>query len=212
MVTEKFPHRELVAKRCATLAKTSHLPASKAKLAHLRANLTKQPGIDSNITDYTIKDISPYEQGDEPTESEVAVHLAMTLFATHQQSQSESMQVDGIGFGQAVATLEARNREGKKVEGTSPERRRFDAAVTSTNLTELAHHLRGLIGQLRAKGIGLDYGLLAGDLYRFQFPSGADSVRRKWARQFYRLESPKASPTLTDNEDEVSSDSSLQSD
>jgi len=203
--------RGLVAKRCELLANSNDTSATKAKLAHLRANLPNSPGIDPTIIDYTISGVSPNATGDEPTKSEVAVHLAMTLFATHQQSQSEAMQANGIGFGQAVAILEARNREGQKVEGTSPERRRFDAAVTSTNLAELAYHLRGLIGQLRAKGIGLDYGLLAGDLYSFQFPGGADSVRRKWARQFYRLESPKVSTTPTNNEDEDVSDSSLQS-
>jgi CRISPR system Cascade subunit CasB len=50
----------------------------------------------------------------------------------------------------------------------------------------LAHYLRELILLLRSAGIGLDYPMLAADLYQYQSPDLASRVRLRWGQDFYR--------------------------
>lgn len=67
--------------------------------------------------------------------------------------------------------------------------RRFNAVITSSEMTELAHHARGLIQLMKAsdKNIGLDYPQFARDLYNFQFPDGRKNVILRWGQDFYRI-------------------------
>jgi CRISPR system Cascade subunit CasB len=201
------PYRQqvghLVARRAVRLADTRDRSSTIASLARLRANLGREPGTDPTVWAWTIDGVPGEPRGDAPTYEEWAVHLALTLFASHQQSRPGTMHHPGVGFGAAVARLDrAVAREG--VDGPSSVRRRFDAAVTSASLPELAHHLRGLVKQLRGAGVGLDYGMLADDLVQFQRPGGADTVRRRWARQYYHLDRnvPVATPDTTSEENQ----------
>jgi CRISPR system Cascade subunit CasB len=168
---------------------------SRAVLAHLRRAATDEPGTDPTIWEYTINGLPASKQdSDDPNPQEWAVHIAMTLFASQQQSRSQPVNRPDFGFGRAIGVLDAKNpAPGGNV---SPVRRRFDAAITADTLAELGHHLRGLIKQLRGADIGFDYPQLAADLYAFQFPGGPDKVRRRWARDFYRM--PKNDQQTTD--------------
>jgi len=78
-------------------------------------------------------------------------------------------------------------RAGTRQENEKPARRRFNAVMTASTFDEAVHHLRGLVTQLRAENVPLDYGMLADDLRTFQFPGGGDAVRRRWGRQYYQL-------------------------
>lgn len=178
--------RRLVAGRATGLARTIGQSRTTATLAHLRANIGREPGEDPAIWWVTIDDVPGEPRSDDPTREELAVHHALTLFALHQQSRAESAHVSGVGLGRAVALLD-RAHGADSDDAISPVRRRFDAVVTSASLPELAHHLRGIVSQLRSEGIGLDYGMLADDILTFQFPGRSDDVRRRWARQFYHL-------------------------
>lgn len=198
------PHRRqvgnLVARRAARLSDTRDRSSTVAALARLRSNLGREPGTDPTVWAWTIDSVPGNPLGDEPSREEWAVHLALTMFAAHQQSRPSPMHHPGIGFGAAVARLD-RAVAGADTEGPSPVRRRFDAAVTSGSLAELSHHLRGLVKQLRSAGIGLDYGMLADDLVQFQRLGGADEVRRRWARQYYHLDrDAPATPDTTSEE------------
>ena len=177
---------KLVAQRAARLAGSRELSSSVAAFAHLRANVNREPGIDGSIWEITVDGVPGHPQSDEPTREELAVHTALTLFAVHQQGAGEEMHRGGVGLGQAVRRLDDIIGGGSD-ETVSPVRRRFNALVTAETLDELRNHLRGLVTQLRAKGIALDYGMLADDICQFQWPGQADSVRRRWARQYYRL-------------------------
>jgi len=165
----------------------SAIARARRELANLRNNATKEPGVDPSIWELTVEDVSEGSKSDGPTKEERAVHLALTLFAVHQQSRKERMHVANLGLGQAISRLERRAGD-HSGDGPSPVRRRFNMVVTSQTLPELTHHLRGLVNQLRAEDIGLDYGQLASDLFLFQLPGRADSVRRQWARQYYYLD------------------------
>ena len=133
--------------------------------------------------------------GDEPTREEWAVHTALTLYAVHQQSRTESMCVPGRGIGHA-----ARKLVGPAKEENPSARARFNALVTSTTLSELRRHLRSLVSQLRSNKIVLDYAMLADDLVAFQRPGGAKNVRLRWSRQYASLSTrPDASDASSDS-------------
>lgn len=193
----------LVADRCARLQKSPDRSATVATLARLRANIGRPPGTDPTIWSQTVDRVPGEPRGDAPTAEELAVHTAMTLFALHQQSRDAGMHRPGVGLGHAVARLD-RLRPGAG-EDVSPVRRRFDVIVTSGSLDELTHHLRGLVGQLRADSVGLDYGMLADDLFAFQLPGRANDVRRRWARQLYHLDRDTSveGSTTTDSTEET---------
>lgn len=178
----------LVQRRAAALQAGRHRSAVVATLARLRTNTGKEPGTDPAIWSQTVDGVPGTPWGDGPTPQEWAVHTAMTLFATHQQSRDAGMHRPGVGLGLAVARLERKQGGGADDERVSSLRRRFDAAVTAATPDELAHHLRGLVTQLRGGDEGLDYGLLADDLVQFQQPGKAGDVRRRWARQLYHLD------------------------
>ena len=172
--------------------------AARATLAHLRNAATAEPGAVPSIWELTIADLpgSPTSTSAAATREERAAHTALTLYATHQQSRTIAMHEPGIGFGQAV------NRLAPKDDGRRDAvRRRFDAVATASSFAECAHHLRGLVGQLRGASISLDYGQLADDLVALQDPRTSDSVRLRWARQYYRTTTAPAVDTPATTKD-----------
>ena len=84
--------------------------------------------------------------------------------------------------------------------------RRFNALATAEEITEISHHLRGMIQLLRAAkdgGIPLDYPQLAADLYELQctdprYPQISANVRLRWGQDLYR----DAKPVSEENEKE----------
>ncbi len=120
--------------------------------------------------------------GFKETEAESAVFTALTLYALHQQGSEASVNVQGISFGTAVGKL--KNKDNKLAIT-----RRFNSVVTSTEITELAHHARGLVQLMKASGktIGLDYPQFAKDLYNFQYPDGRRNVILRWGQDFYKM-------------------------
>lgn len=109
-----------------------------------------------------------------------AEHVALTLFAIHQQSKVKPMHVDGIGFGAAMRAL----RHSDKFSQDAVDRR-FTAAATATSFGEVSLHLRGLITQLRAIDQPLNYTRLYDDLVRWQHPERVVKVRRVWGSQYF---------------------------
>lgn len=160
---------------------------TRASLAALRNAVAQEPGSVPAIWGLTVDGVPGAPRDDAPTRQERAVHLAMTLFAVHQQSRPQPMHARGVGLGHAIRRLE-RSSPTRGDGDVSPVRRRFDALASATNLSEAAHHLRGIVGQLRSEGIPLDYGALADDLESLQDTSRAAGVRLRWARQYYRTD------------------------
>ena len=185
--------RSVVTRRIGALLARLDAPSTRGTLARLRGAVTRVPGSVPEIWAVTIDGVPGSPRGDEPTHQERAVHTAMTLFAVHQQSRSEPMHVRGVGLGQAIHRLESASPTRGDGE-VSPVRRRFDALASATSMTEAAHHLRGIVGQLRSEGIALDYGALAEDLDALQAPGRAEKVRLRWARQYYRTDAARHAP------------------
>ena len=160
-----------------------------AALARLRRGAGKPPGSVHDILQYTLAEefVRPGAD-DEPTFEEHAAHIAMTLWAVHQQSQRAGMHQRGHGLGRAVRRLHP--EEPGATPG--PVVRRFQTLGTADSRSELVHHTRGMVQLLRAKAIPLDYALLADELVWWQRPRGAAAVRLRWGREFYRT--PKSDP------------------
>lgn len=122
-----------------------------------------------------------------------AVHTALGLYALHQQSQSRGVaqrfQQDlskRMTFGRACRCIEPDLAQAKGVL------RRLRVAEGSVDFKGIVRSVRALITLMRGKGIQLDYGSLAKDLYLVQFEDLRSSVFQSWGRDFYSTK-PQAS-------------------
>ncbi len=154
------------------------LPRAVAALARLRRGVGKSPARCPDLAEFFIIPELP-DNGDDPTRAEWAAHVATGLYAMHQQSVDERMNVVGRDFGTACGMLWRRDGENPGVL------RRFQALGTAIDLAETTQHARGLVQLLRAEKLGFDYGRFAADLLRFQDPARRDAVRLRWGRGFY---------------------------
>lgn len=130
----------------------------------------------------------------ELTRAEDSVHVALTLWALHQQSRGTGMHRPDsrkapAGLGAAVRALMPPGDLDEAV------RKRLVRAGTAPDLVTLAVRLRDLVLLLRREDIALDYGLLSGQLYRWQEAGGRDDVRRAWGRSFHAHRSGTTEPT-----------------
>ncbi|WP_326804605.1 type I-E CRISPR-associated protein Cse2/CasB [Streptomyces sp. NBC_01788] len=162
-----------------------------ASLARLRRGAGREAGqlpdlwalIDTGPLHETRDDARPLSER-ELVRAEDALHVALTLYALHQQSRRSGMhQADRPdrrrGLGAAV------RRMMKPGEIDHPVHKRLVRAGTAPDLAVLAQRLRDIVVLLRREDIQLDHALLAGQLYTWQWPGGADTVRREWGRSFH---------------------------
>lgn len=170
---------------------------ARAALANLRSATRRGPGSLPEIWEWT-ECGTDTDMPDDPTPAEWAVHISMCMFALHQQGKSEGMHRPGRGFGQAVRLL-----AGADATPESPVRKRFVKVMSAGSMDECAHHLRGLVTQMRSAqpAIPLDYGMLADDLNQMQYPGGLAKVRLRWSRQFYHIDNKDSDTTQTAQED-----------
>ena len=132
------------------------------------------------------------------------VYLALTLYALHQQS-NDTVCVSQLGctLGRAVRRLAEQTVASGQDWTESSILRRFNALATAEEITEISHHLRGMIQLLRAAkpdSIPLDYPQLAVDLYGLQCdaPQLAQlpaNIRLRWGQDLYRYEKNESSET-----------------
>lgn len=158
-----------------------------ATLARLRRCPADQPGSDPAVWEVTFGDLPEALLGrDEPSPAERAIHAALVLFATHQQSQNVAVHVRGRSLGDAVRRLaEARGAEGAPDE---PSMRRLHQVVLTDDASGRLYHLRGLVTLFRAATppVALDYGRLAVDLWRLFDPyQDSTIVVSQWGRDLH---------------------------
>ncbi|MFI0257865.1 type I-E CRISPR-associated protein Cse2/CasB [Streptomyces sp. NPDC017056] len=146
---------------------------------------------------------------------EDAVHVAVTLWALHQQSvRDAAMYEPGWSLGRAVRALARGSGEagptadgepepGRKQARSAPRlddelnetlRKRFVRIGTSSSFDMLAVRLREVVLLLRTARIPLDYARLADQLCRWQNEDLRASVRRTWGRELYLSYSRQAPP------------------
>lgn len=177
-----------------------------ATLAKLRRGIGKEVGELPELWQVTLEGLpaEPEFTTPGPTFEEQAAYTAITLYALHQQSRREGMHQPGRGLGAAVAILAGRSGNEVAV------RRRFEALGTAEAFSEVVHHARGLLTQLRGENLGLDYGIFADQLYWLQWPNSASRVRLAWGRDYYRTrhrESEQNDPSTPDTDTDPGEDS-----
>lgn len=164
--------------------KSQTYAASMAKLRRgVGKRLAEAPESWSVVLPYVPDELlSTSYDGFKETEAESAIFTALTLYAVHQQGSDSSVNIQGISFGSALGKLKNQDNELAIT-------RRFNSIVTSSEITELAHHARGLVQLMKASGknIGLDYPQFAKDLCNFQYPDGRRNVILRWGQDFYRI-------------------------
>jgi CRISPR system Cascade subunit CasB len=173
-------------------AHLARVPSAGAALARLRRAATAAPGSDPDVWAYTVQPLADNPRAtallgrsDTPSAHERAAHVAVTLYAVHQQGRPQAMhRTEGGSVGQAVGALQRADRRAGG-DGTAI-LRRFSALATASSWAETVHHLRSLVTQLRAEGVPLDYGRLADDLARLADPRRSKEVRLAWGRDLYR--------------------------
>ena len=155
----------------------------KAELALLRHGVGKQPGQNPLLWGMFLEQLPEELQGKgkNPSRAEWAVYTSLTLYALHQQGQTQSMNQKGMTLGKAIQELVSTGNQ----DGEERILRRFNQMATSSDMIELAYHLRNIIELLRAKNIPLDYVDLASDLFQYQIMDYQTSVRLKWGRDYY---------------------------
>jgi len=188
MADEAKMVKNFVKYQISRLSGSNNEAAARATLAKLRRGIGNEPGSMPALWDLTLNGLSESltSKDGAPTRGEWAVHTALTLFALHQQGadmHQHAMSKEKNALGISLRKLIKNEEDEKRVK------RRFDAAATSDSMEEFSHHLRGLIQLLKTQDIPLDYPALAEDLYWFQFPEARDSVRLRWGRDFYRINS-----------------------
>ncbi|MFF8810394.1 type I-E CRISPR-associated protein Cse2/CasB [Streptomyces omiyaensis] len=135
-----------------------------------------------------------------------ALHTALTLWALHQQSRGTGMHQPHRrerprGLGAAIHRLMPANDIDDSL------RKRLVRAGNAPDLTTLAQRLRDIVTLLRREDVPLDYALLAGQLYQWQWPDGADRVRIAWGRSFHAWQDHRTPGPPQDNPaDGLSSD------
>jgi CRISPR system Cascade subunit CasB len=197
-----------VGRRISDLQRRYLSPAERASaagtLASLRHAAAKPVGedLDTWLIEFAGFPEELQGRGDQPSPSERAAHLAFTLYAIHQQSQSTGMHQSGreYGLGRAVARLDGLQRASGVSDPPGKLPTRFAALGTATTFEEVGHYARQLITQLRGVGIPLDYGRLAEELARLQSPARAHTVRLTWGRDFANFRPDSSSPTTDPKE------------
>lgn len=174
--------------------------AARASMARLRRGIGHTPGDLPELWSEFLLDLPEefYGHGTEISRAEWAIYTALTMFALHQQSKSrdsEPMHKPGISLGRAAGMLIENEEDRERIA------RRFYPAATAEDMTELSHHLRGLISLLRSNGIPMDYAQLAADLFLFQNPDAADRVKLRWGEDFCYIQS-KSDNNEQDNQKE----------
>lgn len=159
----------------------SKTSATRSSLAKLRRGIGARPGELPELWQLTLERL-PEEllsKGSEPTRGEWAVHIALTLYALHQQGKDDKkMSIENYTLGKALRAIADENTD-------EALKRRFITAATSDSMEEFSWHLRSLIQLLRAKDVPLDYPKLAEDIYWFQFPELRASLRLRWGQDYY---------------------------
>lgn len=180
----------------------------KVRQKRLREDQERLEGKATDATYFSSAEIRRREKSEQ--REEIAVHLAVTLWALHQQSlRDEPMHLRGWPLGRAVRRLahggtgtrdnprgpegtsdgdsSSKSAESPVEEASETIRKRFVRIGASSDVDVLARRLREMVLLLRGARIPLDYGLLAEQLFQWQNENRRAETCRAWGRAFHTL-------------------------
>ena len=184
-MTSKAMTKAYVAGQVQNLVQQRETSGGRAMLAKLRRGIGRTPGEIPELWGAFLSglDESLYGQNGNPSRAEWAIYLSLTMFALHQQGSAESVQQENVSLGKAAAGLIDRSKD--EDEERKRIMQRFGSVITASDMSELSHHLRGMIQILKANNVHLDYVRLAGDLLDFQHQDSRRKVQLRWGEDFY---------------------------
>lgn len=188
--------RKYVSKKISVLYSTKDTSGGKVQLANLRKGIGKTPGELPELWGIFLNELPEKLQSrnGEPSYAEWAIYLSLTMYALHQQGNSDNVHVKDISLGKASYLLvkkalddECSKEKEKEKEEAERNRvlRRFAPIVSAKDLYEFSNHLRSMINIFKANEICIDYERLAGDIYCFQFKEQRKKVLLRWGQDFY---------------------------
>lgn len=119
-----------------------------------------------------------------------AIRCAMKLYAIHQQSEATEVattpsSIDGASGSFGRACYRISHQAGSEPTGEAGVLRRMSTIESTTGFEGVEAGLRALISLMKSKGVKLNYGRLARDIYFIQKSSARDRVFMGWARDYY---------------------------
>lgn len=114
-----------------------------------------------------------------PSRAEWAIYTALTLYAMHQQGKTDSVHAADVSLGHAAMRMAGNEEARERIW------RRLNLVAQADDMQEMCYRLRQIVSLFRSEGVGLDYALLAADLYEYQFEGSANQVRLRWGQDFF---------------------------
>ena len=166
----------------------------RAYMAELRKGVGKKPGELPMLFGTLLEDMPEnfMSKDGNPTEAEWACYVALTLFAWHQQGKDLKTETGCMHTGDYTSVGAALRKLKLKldlVDDANAEERllkKLQIIITATDINGFSQHLRSMIKLFAQNNIGLDYALLAADIYDWQFTGSRDAVNLRWGQDFYR--------------------------
>lgn len=172
--------------------------SAKAELANLRNSISgsaRAMGAAWQLLFQAIPEEFLSENG-KMTAEERAILTVIQLYAVHQQGKKQNISSDeNENFGFSLSRL--RGDDSKAID------RRFNSMITSATTMELSHHIRYMIGLMKAaKGdIKVNYPKLATDFYWFE-RGYRDKLKLNWSRSYYRYKKKEDKEEIKENKGE----------
>ena len=166
----------------------------KAYMAELRKGVGKEPGELPILFGILLEDMPEdfMSRNGIPTKEEWACHIALTLFAWHQQGKD--LKTDCMHTGDHISVGTAFKKLKIALNDANAEERilkKLQIIITSMDVNGFSQHLRSMIKMLAQNNIKLNYALLAADIYEWQFQDSRDAVNLRWGQDFYKRSKEK---------------------
>ena len=166
-----------------------------AELAKLRRGVGKIPGEKPDLYGFFLQDMPEefWRLNGNASAEEWACYLAVTMYSLHQQGNSLKTHnlhtsAEGESLGRALGRLAMAQGDSNAGERMQ---KKLQMVITSNDIGEFSHHLKGIIMLLKSEGISLNYMELAQDIYDFQFEESKVKVSLRWGQDFFRKEKGK---------------------
>lgn len=182
MLRDKECVPQYTLRQIARLDKQRNDSQGRAAMAHLRRGVGHVPGELPVLWGSFLAGL-PEELcsvNGEPSYAEWAIYTALTLYALHQQGKADNVQAEDVSLGKAALRLAGGSEEERQRIW-----RRLNLVAQADDMQELSYRLRQLVTLLKAGGVGLDYAMLAADLFEYQFDASANRVRLRWGQDFF---------------------------
>lgn len=160
----------------------------KSRLAKLRHGIGLIPGEQPELWGMIFDGLPEQMLGKygSPSKEEWAIYSALTLYALHQQGHdihTQNMNIGKQSLGMAASKLVY--AQGGTEDDRERVSRRFNQIALANDIDALVYYIRTFIPLLSANDIGLDYPMLAQDIYMFQTTTGKSKVKLKWGQDYY---------------------------